>query len=848
MFRILALTSAIVLSLVALGPPAHALELSGDVGNYSDLADYEVWLVTNLDLTDENQPAARASVDPTTKSWTLRWEGEQPYWLLLRERFAPSDGPAFDLFLPLDLLPSQLKEGDRTRLEGIDPGLLMTRDRVRTDLPILLRLLIIVLGVLGAGIGLRFLLRKRRGPEGTRSAPLGDVRSLHEPSKQEHRSLLGILAIALLLRMQGMVGESLDLLEVSYLPGIGRPSPFAEGVVGFAAIPRMLGELAQLYCLDLVHPPLYHFVLGVMHLLGKEEWLLRLPGLVASLTTCWLLWKLMRRWGSSVGLGVAAAYACTGPSIYFGQDATPYALVGLIAVASLTLMLQALERGRTRDWAYYFLVITAGFFSHYNLAILGIAELIALLVMAWNGREDRRWFAALHRSMGPALAIAPLPLFWVWFHLSTFPTVAQDTRLVADTYAPDPGWFSFLWDFFSVNSGLDAGRTHWAAAAAGLLVLLGSYRCLRSGRGAGRRGENHIAGLLLLTTFLTFLVSVAFFYINVKGHLGGRVFYGFRWVGWSHPLLVSLVVLGILRGALHPVIRALLAALWLVGMGLASWTQVSTPSRPDYAAVSNFIRQNLEDRDAVATLPAWFQRGNLSHYFMSSGPVGRQPNDGEGVWLLDGKRVVIEAIHPSLPFETTARNSHYKRLWVAKVDERMSGRSKFSESIADQALEWSDKNLVLKRRWTDRFARIDLALYEIPNDTLVPAPGTEWVVASDQTVLNHRTYPSTGEKSFVPADALSFPDRLGHTVALQSPMTPGCVDWPFRGLRESLQPEAPNHWYLLLRIPKVEGRLLPLVKAISPAQISVQEEAEAVVVRAVGGPCSGPPLRVKITF
>ena len=69
-----------------------------------------------------------------------------------------------------------------------------------------------------------------------------------------------------------MVGESLDLLEVSYLPGIGRPSPFAEGVVGFAAIPRMLGELAQLYCLDLVHPPLYHFVLGVMRMTPKTKW------------------------------------------------------------------------------------------------------------------------------------------------------------------------------------------------------------------------------------------------------------------------------------------------------------------------------------------------------------------------------------------------------------------------------------------------------------------------------------------------------------------------------------------------------------------------------------------------
>jgi hypothetical protein len=610
----------------------------------------------------------------------------------------------------------------------------------------------------------------------------------------------------------------------------------------------MLEEMAQLYCLDLVHPPLYHLLMGIMRLLGTADWLLRLPALALSLTTCWLLWRLMRRWGTSVGLGSAAVYACAGPSIYFGQDATPYAAVGLVAVASVHLMLRALERGRTVDWTAYFVVITVGFFCHYNLALLGIAELLVLLGMARTGRKDRRWAAAVHRAMGPALMIAPLPLLWVGFHISTFPTVAQDTRLVADTYALDPGWFSFLWDFYSVNSGLDAGRSHWAAVAAVGLIILGARHCItgrsRSGRPAGPSG----AGILLLTTFATFLLSVAFFYFNVKEYLGGRVFYGFRWVGWSHPLLLALIVLGILRGALHPAIRYGLAAIWLVGLTLASGTQLSQASRPDYAGVTNFIRQNLQDRDAIATLPAWFQRGNLSHYLLSSGPIGRQPEDGEGVWIVDGKRVVIEAIHPSLPFETTAINSHFKRLWVAKVDERMSGRAKFSENIAEQALSWADEHLRLESRWTDRFARIELSLYSLPEGALVPARGTRFTLSADATVLNHRTYPPAPGTGFVPGAALPVPPSLGRTVAYQSPMTPGCVDWPFRGLREDLEPDAPNHWYLLLRLPIGAGRPAPLVQPIGPAQISVIEQEGALVVRGVGGPCDGPPLQIQVTY
>ena len=46
---------------------------------------------------------------------------------------------------------------------------------------------------------------------------------------------------------------------------------------------------------------------------------------------------------------------------------------------------------------------------------------------------------------------------------------------------------------------------------------------------------------------------------------------------------------------------------------------------------------------------------------------------------------MVEAIHVSLPFETTARNGHLERLWVAVVDETMFGRPKFSPEVGRAA-------------------------------------------------------------------------------------------------------------------------------------------------------------------
>ncbi len=706
------------LLLLALLLPAIAAgaTLTGEVRDVSEHAGYEVWVVSSLDLTRADQPVARGDI-AADGSFAVEYEPDgRPYWVFLHQRFQPVGAPRFELFLPEDLLPRYDPPDGPIVLRPVDPELLMTRTRFSTEPGVLKRMFIACLLVFGGGFGMRRLTRSRAAPEGSRSAPLAGLPRTPPADRREQYAIGGIVLLALALRMPGFFTESLDLLEVSYLPGIGRPAPFAAGLTGFAAIPFMLGELMRMHCLDLTHPPGYHAVMGVMGLFGTDAWILRLPGLASSLVCCWLMWRFFRRWSPKAGLTCAFAYAVVAPSIYFGQDATPYAALSVATIGSVILMVRALEEGLTRLWSAYFGVVVIGFLFHYNVALLGMTQLVVLCVLAWRGRDDRRWGAAMHRAMRPALLWAPWPIGWAWLHFSTFETIAQDTRLVADVYMPDPGVASYTWDFWTVMSGIDVSTSHWSAMAVVLLVVLALARVLKPDE-----GDPPVAvGIVVAALTVGFVASVLFFYVNVVDALAGHVFYGFRWVGCFLPVVVGVAALGVVEGRGAPVLRFTLAAVWAAGALMASTAQVTTPSRPAYEEASDLIRSELKDRDGLATLPAWFQRGTFAYYLLNRPGVQRVPDEGESVWLIDGRKVIVEAVHASLPFETTAVSSHVDRLWVAVVDERMSGRTKFQLPVADQALAWADTHLVRDAEW--HFDRIHLVRYRRPSDALPPPP------------------------------------------------------------------------------------------------------------------------------
>lgn len=821
---------------------AAPLHLSGTVVEPSPEASHAVWIVTNLDLTRDDQPVAVAAVDPSSGAWSVDWDPNgQPYWVFVHERYQPAAGPPIDHFLPdtliahaPDIAPGPID------IHAVDPAVLMNRARISFAPKTLTKLALLALGLFGLGFGVRRVLR-RFAATGKNAAPLRD-RGLPAPrTTSETRALMAILAVALALRLWGMSSDSLELLEVSYLPGIGRPSPFGGGATGFAAIGGMFWEMSQLYCLDLTHPPLYHFLMGVMGLFGRAAWFLRLPGLVASIATLLLLHAIFRRHSVGTGLAAAGVFAVAAPAIYFGQDATPYAAVGLVAMAMVHTLLAALERGTERAWGNFFVVLIVGFLTHYNVAFVGLAGLASLLIAGWFGRADPRWPAAIRLATGPALKLAIVPLAWTWLHLSTFPTVAQDTRLVADTYAIDPGPLSFLGDFVAVTAAVRADGPKAALVAVVVLLVLGLHRALVP-RGDAARGP---LGVIALTCTVVFVGSVFFFYDNVRTHLGGRVFYGFRWVSWYHPVLLGLCALGAVRGAGPAAFRGLLAAVWFAGIAHGTFIQITEPRRPDYRAAAQYILDHAEDRDAVASLPTWFQRGILGHYFFQMASAERSSTDGEAVWMMNGKRITIEAVHPSLPFESTAANPHYDRIWVAVIKEVMFGRDKFSADVARQAVAWADENL--RRVHEAEVDGIRLILFEVPRDDRVLLRGEHRTYTAGRVVLNSRTYPRDAARPpFVTPVPVPAADVLDRSMANQAPMSPGCIDWEYDALDPELQPDAPTHWLLELLVPVPPEAPNPKVVRHGPAQVFARRQGDAFRVTAVGGPCTGPAPTIEL--
>jgi len=465
-------------------------------------------------------------------------------------------------------------------------------------------------------------------------------------------------------------------------------------------------------------------------MLSHSEWLIRTPALLSSLLTVWLSWLLFRRLAPTVGLLTAAAVACAAPSVHFGADATPYAFMGVVAVGSLLLLLRALTEPGLRPWLHWLGLIVVGTLCHYAVVPFALAQITALTAMTLIRRADPRWSIALGQAIRAGMLLAPIPLLWSLLHFGYFPPIALDTRLFADTYPRDPGLGRFVSEFWAVAVGISPNKP-----ILGLLII----PLLLTGLTDVYRRHRVLANLLLVM-IAAFVGGVFFFHSNLTWYLNGRVFFGFRWISWLLPLLMGLAACGVLglptEREMEPALgrrakpsdsalpgprarwgprRLILWPLGLIWLTLAvqfTFKSAEHTTHPDYAGAAAQIRAELKDRDAIATLPLWAQRGPLAWYMQRDGSSRLREVGGVLAWHFADKITFLEATNERLPFQSSARNSHFDRLWLAVVDERMFGRQKFSSRVAEEALRWAQDHLSSDGEWQFR----DLRLYRFRQD------------------------------------------------------------------------------------------------------------------------------------
>ncbi len=783
----LALTAVLAGTLAA---PAAAAELRGSVAPLDPSSTHEVLVVGSLDLAEPPLATVPVREDGT---WVAEYdEPDGDVWVFLRQRILRPDGPTVTFHLPHDLAPVPPR-GPRgfVRFRALPRGPALARADGGPLAGWWMAPVLLVLLLYGGGLlGLRLLRPAAPAPgPGPRTASIGPGAGRRTGAPRaggeappmvpgERMGLIAILVAAAIARIPRLVSGPLELIEHTYGPGSRRIVPVdVDGTIATPLGERVLQAVLEPASLEVTHPPLWHALLSGIGAITDAAWALRLPSFAASLATVWVLHRLLRRVDPTAGLLAAGLYALTATGVHPGADATPYAFTALVSVGSIELMIRALEQGTPGSWRAWVGCLVAGFLCHYTVAILGAAQVVAVSVFVARRRDDPRWAEAGRSALKAALLLAPLPLGWSFLHFASFATVALDTRLFASVYPLDPGRWAFLGEFATVTAGAHPGDGPGGALLGFGLAAVGLVAVLR---------RDAQIGLLLLAAAAAWAGGTFFFHANLVDHLDGRVFYGFRWVSWFAPLLMGCGALGVVfafrAGRVERLLVVAAGLLWTLSAFRLAIAPAASP-RPAYDDAADRILAELADRDAVAVLPLWGQRGPLSHY-LTRGDARLVDREDGVAWEIDGKRVFLEAIDEALPFETSATNGHFHRLWVGVVDERMFGRAKFSADAAARALQWADDHLLPDGSWS--FEHLELRRYRVP-----PTPPGRVRV----------TDPSEDMRS----------------VRFLEPNAPTCTD---QGLEEGAEP---RH-RLNVRIVSPGGRV----------------HAETIE----GGPCTDPPPEV----
>ena len=186
-------------------------------------------------------------------------------------------------------------------------------------------------------------------------------------------------------------------------------APFL-GLVPDEAYYWSYGQHLALGYLD--HPPLVGWSAWLSTtLVGRTEFAVRLPALVAGLATIFFAGRLgADSFGARAGIWTAALAAGLPFFFLFGTILTPDPLLIAAWTAALAYAGRALVDGRPGAWLGLALAFGAGLLAKYVIVLLGLA---LLAFMLWD-KGARRWFFRPHPYLAGLLALALFMPVLIW--------------------------------------------------------------------------------------------------------------------------------------------------------------------------------------------------------------------------------------------------------------------------------------------------------------------------------------------------------------------------------------------------------------------------------------------------
>jgi len=225
-------------------------------------------------------------------------------------------------------------------------------------------------------------------------------------------------------------------------------------------LPALLDAVAQ----QDIHPPLYYVLLHYWLRAGDSEFWLRLLSVLFSVASVWLIGRL----GQSLlepraGVVAAAILAVSPLHVWYAREARMYALVVLLALASVTCLWRALMAERRAGWWWAGVVVSGTLLLYTSTTGIWLLAALNVFVLGWAWAR-RRWPALGGWWLSQAAIVL---LFLPWLP-SLANQLAISRRLASWIPAPTVGSIiNLLGDFNSRNLPFWFRASLDGAAAAG---------------------------------------------------------------------------------------------------------------------------------------------------------------------------------------------------------------------------------------------------------------------------------------------------------------------------------------------------------------------------------------------
>jgi len=430
--------------------------------------------------------------------------------------------------------------------------------------------------------------------------------------------------------------------------------------------PAQIIEFVKIYEL---HPPLYYLFIHYILLIGRSEFILRLPSVLAGIAEVYGAYLLgSEAWNRRAGLLAAFFMSLSVFEILFSQEIRMYPFLLLFIILAAYNFLKALNTGKTKYWIFYAISALLGLYTDYRIIFILTAAFIFFFICFDTYKGHLKPLLITHIS----IAILFAPLIRMLLHQSG--PAGGGTSLALFFSPPDAD--KILRSIFALFGGyiLPLNNITIYLLVLGILAVLftGPYYMYRE------KGKSSF--------------YLAFIFIFSLAAMSGYAMFRTRIYSVKHTIFLSPIFLTLLASAVlairkkYKVVFSLIIGAFLILnlFSLYLWYFNPHYQKQDFRAVVNVIQANMKQGDKIVIVPEYtwypfkyYYRGKNQVYAVVPRTMNRaikELGNTERVWwIFSGDRVIDpegtirkwvsqhykikrQVIFPHIPYEVTGES------------------------------------------------------------------------------------------------------------------------------------------------------------------------------------------------